>query len=120
MEDALDLRMEILADREVAVVRCRGKLRFGKEAQLLRQCVESIFSEFSTCVLSLNGIHQIDARGIGTLIGCLERARSLGCLLLIGGASTKVRQLLHLMKLNDVLELYATESDALGACRQAA
>ena len=90
MEHALDLKMEILADQGIAVVRCRGGLKFGKEAQLLTKCVESVLSQFSICVLSLQGVHEIDARGLGTIVACFERARSLRCTLLIGGASAKV------------------------------
>jgi anti-anti-sigma factor len=120
MEDALDLKLEILVDQGVALVRCRGRLKFGKEAQLLKKCVESVLSQFSICVLSLQGIHQIDARGLGTVVGCFERARSLGCLLLIGGASEKVREVFGMMRLNKVLEIYESEFEAIAACGQAA
>jgi anti-anti-sigma factor len=120
MEDALDLKMEILADQGIALIRCRGRLKFGKEAQLLRKCVESVLSQFSICVLSLQGVHQIDAKGLGTVVGCFERARSLGCLLLIGGASEKVRELFGIMRLNKVLEIYESEFEAIAACGQAA
>jgi anti-anti-sigma factor len=120
MEDALDLKMEILADQGIALIRCRGRLKFGKEAQLLRKCVESVLSQFSICVLSLQGVHQIDAKGLGTVVGCFERARSLGCLLLIGGASGKVRELFGIMRLNKVLEIYESEFEAIAACGQAA
>ena len=120
MEDALDLKMEILADQGIAFVRCRGRLKFGKEAQLLKKCVEGVLSQFSICVLSLQGIHQIDARGLGTVVGCFERARSLGCLLLIGGASEKVQELFRMMRLDRVLEIYDSEFKALEACGQAA
>jgi anti-anti-sigma factor len=120
MEDALDLKMEILADQGIALIRCGGRLRFGKETQLLKKCVGGVLAHFSICVLSLKDIHQIDARGIGTLVGCLERARSMGCLLLIGGASRIVQELLEIMKLDQVLEIYSSEFEALAACSQAA
>jgi len=120
MEDALELKLEILADQGIALIRCSGRLRFGKETQLLKKCVEGVLSQFSVCILGLKGIHQIDARGLGTVVGCFEKARSLGCLLLIGGASEKVREIFEMMKLNHVLEIYATEFDAIDACSQAA
>jgi anti-sigma B factor antagonist len=120
MEDSLDLKLEILEDQGIALIRCRGRLTFGKEAQLLKKCVESVLSQFSICVLSLKFIDQIDARGLGTLVGCLEKARSLGCLLLIGGISEKVEDLLHITRLNGVLEIYSSEMDAIQACTQAA
>ena len=120
MEDALDLKMEIVADQGIAVVRCRGGLKFGKEAQLLTKCVESVLSQFSICVLSLQGVHEIDARGLGTVVACFERARSLRCTLLIGGASGKVRELFKMMRLDKVLEIYESEFEAIEACGQAA
>jgi len=120
MEDALHLKLEIVADQEIALIRCRGRLRFGKETQLLKKCVENVLSQFSICILSLSDIEQIDARGLGTVVGCFENARSLGCLLLIGGASRIVRELFEIMKLDAVLEIYSSESEAISACGQAA
>ena len=120
MEESLDLKLEILEDQGVAFIRCRGRLRFGKEAQLLKKCVEGVLSQFSICVLNLTDIDQIDARGVGTLVGCFEKARSLGCLLLIGGASEKVRDLLQITRLNRILEIYPSEHEAIEACSQAA
>lgn len=120
MEDSLELKMEILSHQGIALIRCSGKLTFGKEAQMLKKCVESAFSQFSICVLSLKEIHQIDARGLGILIWGLERARSLGCLLLIGGASDQVRDLLRITRLDGILEIYSSEHEALEACTQAA
>ena len=120
MEDSLDLKMEILEDQGIALIRCRGRLTFGKEAQLLKKCVESVFSQFSICVLNLKDIQQIDARGLGTVMGCFERARSLGCLLLVGGTSAQVKDLFRITKLTDILEVYPSEHEALEACTLAA
>lgn len=120
MEDSLQLNLEILAEQGIALIRCRGHLKFGKESQLLKKCVDGVLSQFSICVLSLTAIHQMDARGLGTLVGCVEKARSLGCLLLIGGVSEKVRDLLRITKLNTVLEVYSSEFEAMQACGQAA
>jgi anti-anti-sigma factor len=120
MEDALDLKLEIVADQGIAIVRCRGELKFGKEAQLLTKCVDSVLSQFSICVLSLQGVHDIDARGLGTVMECLGRARSLGCTLLIGGASGNVRELFKIMRLDKVLEIYESEFEAIEACGQVA
>jgi len=112
--------LEILAEQGIALIRCRGQLKFGKECQLLKKCVDGVLSQFSICVLSLTDIHQIDARGLGTLVGCVEKARSWGCVLLIGGASETVRDLLRITKLNTVLEVYSSEFSAMDACGQAA
>lgn len=120
MEDALELKLEILADQGIALIRCSGRLRFGKEAQLLKKCVESVLSQFSICILGLKAIDQIDARGLGTIIGCFEKARSLGSLLLIGGASEKVQDLFGMMQVDRVLEIYSSEHEAISACCQAA
>jgi len=54
------------------------------------------------------------------VVGCFEKARSLGCLLLIGGTSRIVRELFEIMKLDGVLEIYSSEFEAMSACGQAA
>ncbi|MBV9073594.1 MAG: STAS domain-containing protein [Acidobacteria bacterium] len=120
MEDSLELKLEIVAHHEIAVMRCMGRLTFGKETQLLKKCVDSVLSQFSVCVLALDGIAQIDARGLGTIIGCFERARALGSLLLVGGASEHVHDLLRITQLDRILEVYSSEAEALEACAQAA
>lgn len=120
MEESLELKLEILSHQGVAVIRCFGRITFGREAQLLKKCVEGVLSQFSICVLNLAEIEQLDARGLGTLMGCVERARSLGCLILIGGASAHVDDLLRITKLTNILEIYSSEETALEACAQAA
>jgi anti-anti-sigma factor len=120
MQDSLELKMEILSQQGIAVIRCFGRITFGKETQLLKKCVESVLSQYSICVVSLKDIQQIDARGLGTLMGCFERARSLGCLLLIGGASPQVKDLFRITKLTEILEVYSSEHEAMEACSQAA
>src|SRR5436305_14395898 len=118
MEDSLQLNLEILAEQGIALIRCRGKLKFGKESQVLKECVDSMLSQFSICVLSLTAIQQIDARGLGALVACVEKGGSLGCLLLIGGASAVVRDLLRITKLNPLREVYSSEFFVRPACRQ--
>jgi anti-anti-sigma factor len=120
MEQSLGLTFEILEEQGIAVVRCRGRLTFGKEAQLLKRCVESVLSQFSICVLNLKGVDQIDARGLGAVVACFDKARAIGALLLVGGASATVQELFQITRLNDVLEVYRSESEALQACTQAA
>ena len=120
MEDSLELKLEILSHQGIALIRCFGRITFGREAQLLKKCVESVLSQFSICVLNLSDIQQLDARGLGTLMGCFERARSLGCLLLVGGTSAHVEDLLRITKLTHILEIYSSEDAALEACLQAA
>jgi anti-anti-sigma regulatory factor len=70
--------------------------------------------------LGLKGVGQIDARGLGTIVACFEKARSLGSLLLIGGASDKVNDIFEMMKVDRVLDIYSSEDEAISACCQAA
>ena len=79
-----------------------------------------MLSQFSVCILGLKAIDQIDARGLGTIIACFEKARSLGSMLLIGGASEKVQDIFGMMKVDRVLEIYPSEVEAISACCQAA
>lgn len=120
MEESLQLKLEILSHQGVAVIRCCGRITFGREAQLLKKCVEGVLSQFSVCVLNLAEIEQLDARGLGTLMGCFERARTLGCLLVVGGTSAHVEDLLRITKLAHILEIHSSEDAALEACAQAA
>ncbi len=116
----MDLIIEILTRRGVALIRCTGRIVFGSEAESLCRQVNEVLAQSSKCVLNLGGVEQIDARGLGMLIECYREARAKGRSLILANISDTVRDLLRITKLLDVLKICSSEEAALGACGQAA
>lgn len=116
----LDLRIETLCKDGVALIRCYGRIVFGKEAELLCDHLNQILPRFSKCVLNLAGVRQIDAQGLGALLDCYEKARHLGCVLVLASVSQQAYELLRMMRLVDLLTVYPSEEEAIGACCAAA
>jgi len=116
----MDLTIEILASHDVALLRCRGRITCGEEAELLCNRLHSIFPQFSKCILSLAGISQMDAQGLGVLMDCLARARGMEGVLMLANVPPRIQGLLRITRLSGVLDIYPSEEDAMQACCQAA
>ena len=63
--------MEVSRTEDIAVVRCRGRVVFGAEADELRRIVLGLLNETKRIVLNLAWIRQIDSSGLGTLVASL-------------------------------------------------
>ncbi len=116
----MDLIIEILARRGVALIRCTGRIVFGSEAEFLCKQLDNVFAQSPKCILNLGGVRQIDARGLGMLISCYREARAKGRSLILTNVSETVRDLLRITRLLDVLKICPSEEAALGACGQSA
>ncbi|MBE7437779.1 MAG: STAS domain-containing protein [Spirochaetales bacterium] len=64
-------------------------------------------------VLNLDGVNYLDSSGIGVLIAHLTRCRKEGGSLKLCNLQPNVSTLLKLTKLNNLFEIYETESEAL-------
>jgi anti-anti-sigma factor len=73
---ALDL--DVSRTKDIAVVRCRGRIVFGREADELRRVILGLLNEFQRIVLSFAWVEYIDSNGLGTLVASLISARHRG------------------------------------------
>lgn len=98
---------------DVAVVQCVGKLVFQREAAALCEVVSDLVLRHRSIVLDLNDVEIIDGSGIGTLADCIRSARESGANLVLCRIPQKVRSLLDLTRVSSMVEIAATEEDAL-------
>lgn len=64
-------------------------------------------------VVDLSGVPFIDSSGLGALVGAFKRTTGAGGKLRIAGASHQVRDVLSIMRLDQLLPPYLTVEDAL-------
>jgi anti-anti-sigma factor len=119
-KDAVELKIEITSERGVTLIRCTGKIVYGKETELLQDQLNQLLRQYRRCIVNMAGVTQIDAHGLGVLVDCYRRARSRGSLLLLVNVSDELYELLQLTRLSRVLEIYSTEEEAINASYQAA
>jgi anti-anti-sigma factor len=69
-------------------------------------------------VLSLVGVRSLNSAAIGVLVNFHKRVRDAGAALKVSDLTSDVAQVFQLTKLDQVLDLCATEADALAAFRE--
>ena len=111
----MQLRLDVVRQAEVAVVRCRGRIVFGQEVDELRLTVLSLLKETNRVVLDLGGIEQIDSEGLAGLVGLFISARNRGGELKLAELSPKSRELLRVTRLDEVFGSYKSEREAIAA-----
>ncbi len=105
---------------DAAVVHCGGKLIFQKEAAALCDVVTDLVQRYRSVILDLQGVGAIDGSGIGTLAQCIRNAKEKGARLVLCRVPEKVRAVLELTRISSLVDITATENDALERSRAAA
>ena len=97
----------------VTIVRCKGRLVHGDDADSLRSTVKKLIHHDACVLLNLVGVSYFDSSGIGTLFGLHTSAVNAGDKLVITGASQRLLDVLHRTRLDTVLNVYASEEAAI-------
>jgi len=105
---------------DVAIVNCGGKLIFEKEAAALCRAVSGLLQGYQNVIVNMEGVGSIDGSGLGTLAECIREAQQLGASLIFCRVPKKIRELLDLTHLSSMVEIVASEADALERVRAAA
>jgi anti-anti-sigma factor len=98
---------------DVAVVHCGGSLVFQKEASALCDLVSDLVRRYRSVVLDLNEVSAIDGGGIGMLAQCIRGAKESGARMILCRVPPKVKALLDLTHVSSLVDIVASEQDAL-------
>lgn len=108
-----------IASREagdVTVLVLDGRLVMGRETQSLSDHVRRLLAENKTSILlNIEKVSYIDSSGVGELVACQTTAKKNGGVLKIASPCEFVSDVLRAVRLIDVLDLYATEAEALAS-----
>ena len=100
----------------VRIVDVSGDVTIGKGDVKLREAVVDILETGQTKVLlNLQKVGFIDSAGLGELVACKKRSAEKGGDTKLLLPSKRVRDLLVLVKLNEVFEIFENETQAVGS-----
>ncbi len=111
------IELDVSTNNDIAVVRCRGRIVFGEEADELRRVVLGLLKETKRIVLNLAWIGYIDSSGLGTLVACYISARNRGAEIKFAGVSPRARQVLTNTKVDRLFEVYDSTEQAIMSFR---
>ena len=100
------LKLDVSRTDDIAVVRCRGRIVFGKEADELRRVVLGLLNETQRIVLNLVWIEYIDSSGLGTLVASFISARNRGAEIKFAALSPQAQGMLASTKVDRLSEVY--------------
>ena len=110
----MKLKIEIIRLLNLAIIRCEGRITYGPEASRLQETVERLLAECDSCILNLEGVTQVDARGLGTLAELVRQTRARHSSFSLSNVNGRVRGALQLTRLDEVLDIiYASEQAAV-------
>ena len=106
------LKVEVSKTKGIAVVRCRGRIVFGEEADELRGAILGLLKETNRIVLDFAWIEFIDSSGLGVLVASLISARHRGAEIKIAALGRKARQVLMTAKVDRLFAVYDSADEA--------
>jgi len=107
------LNLDVSRTKDIAIVRCRGRIVFGEEADELRWVILGLLKETKRIVLSLAGIEYIDSSGLGMLVASFISARHRGAEIKLAALGPKARQLLTTTRVEHLFEVYDSADEAI-------
>ena len=114
-EGAMPLKLDVSRTEDTAVVRCRGRIVFGEEADELRRVVLGLLNETKRIVLNLAWIVHIDSSGLGTLVASFISARNRGAEIKFAALSPKARRVLTSTHVDRLFEVYDSTEEAINS-----
>jgi anti-sigma B factor antagonist len=107
------LNIDVSRTKDIAIVRCRGRIVFGEEADELRGVILGLLKETQRIVLSLAWIEYIDSTGLGVLVASFISSRHRGAEIKLAGLGPRARQLLTTARVDRLFEVYDSADEAI-------
>ena len=107
------LKLDISRTKDIVVVRCRGRIVFGEEADDLRAVILNLLKETQRIVLNFLWVEHMDSGGLGTLVASFISARNRGAEIKFAALSPRVRQVLRTTTVDQIFEVYESTEDAI-------
>ena len=99
----------------IAVVEGPSQFTIDNRADVRQRVRSELEQGRATVVVDLSGTDYVDSAGLGTLVLLNKEARAAGGCLVLAGLSDHVRDLLRLVRLDEVFSIVATVEEAAKA-----
>jgi anti-sigma B factor antagonist len=107
------LNLDVYETRDIGVVRCRGRIVFGEEADELRRVILGLLNQTQRIVLDFAWIEYIDSTGLGVLVASLISARHHGAQVKLAALGPRARQVLAIATVDRLFEIYDSADEAI-------
>lgn len=98
---------------DVAVVRLAGKITVGNALEDVRAVVEDLIAEECLrVVFDLEGVRFVDSAGLGEIVACHRSLDQLGGRLVLASPRGKVRDLLELTRIGELVPVFPSLGEA--------
>ena len=111
------LNLDISRTDDIAIVRCRGRIVFGEEADELRRVILSLLKETNRIVLNFAWVGHIDSSGVGTVVASFISARHRGAEIKFAALLPVARRVLRMTNVDRLFEVYDSNEDATKSFR---
>ena len=111
------LTLDLSRTQGIAVVRCRGRVTFGKEADELTRVILSLLNETQRIVLNFGWIEYIDSTGLGVLVASWISARNRGAEIKLAALGPKVQTVLATARVDKLFKVYDSVDEAIKSFR---
>ena len=113
--DNLRLQTQVRRDAPYPVLAVAGEIDVFT-APLFKQAVVNLVAEgHRHLFLDMREVTFMDSSGFGALLGATKRLRPDGGSLNLIGCSRTIQRMLHLTRLDTILGVFESESEAIGA-----
>jgi anti-sigma B factor antagonist len=106
------------AGESLSIVDIRGEITSFAEAVLMEAYHQASRGGVTTILLNFQGLEYMNSGGIGLLVTMLIRANRQNQKLAAYGLSEHYRQIFELTRLNEAVQIFADEAEALAALPQ--
>ena len=114
MATAGKMQFETREAGPVAVLDVGGSVTMGEEAQALKKLLRDKLDKKQSVLVNLAGLRYMDSSGVGALVEAKAHAISHGVQLRLCQVPHTLDKVLRELHLRQILEVYDTESEALG------
>ncbi|HKF51773.1 MAG TPA: STAS domain-containing protein [Candidatus Acidoferrales bacterium] len=98
----------------IVILDLDGQLKLGENEQAFRQQFQDLLEQGARHIaVNLASVSYIDSSGIGSLVRALTQAKKAGARCTFFSPTKPVSQLIHMVRLDSILDIAADEATAL-------
>jgi anti-sigma B factor antagonist len=111
------LETEVRQSEICPILAVRGEIDVYTAPAFKQAVVSLVTNGARHLIIDMNDVTYMDSSGFGTLLGATKRLRPEGGALHLVGARPTVERMLHLTRLDTVIEMHPTLDQALSAAQ---
>src|SRR5215468_3097249 len=112
------MHIDFLIDGEVAIVQLAGRFDLGSDAEFLRAKERLAESGKRKVIVDCSQMPYLDSTALNFLVGLYTTAKDAGGKLILCGINARMRDVLRITHLDEILSIHETREGAIAALTQ--